>query len=212
MKRVHAAAQKLHNTMLSLDNHIHLWQECPEKNVATNLISLTPLPRLALAPFHNEVMKQQVWTARSAWVDKPARSAAIQWARAARIKCWSQKQPSYTVVTFRDSCLQPLNACLWKWQTTPRLQKQASEEIPVLSLHTINVAIKRFPQLGGKSLSTHKTHRLSRYAKNPKCEWHALFTAHECVQKISCHLSIVGARPLSDVVELHTHFRHTLSK
>lgn len=130
MKRVHAAAQKLHNTMLSLDNHIHLWQECPEKNVATNLISLTPLPRLALAPFHNEVMKQQVWTARSAWVDKPPRSAAIQWARAARIKCRSQKQPSYTVVTFRDSCLQPLNACLWKWQTTPRLQKTSKRGNP----------------------------------------------------------------------------------
>lgn len=111
---------------------------CGKKIFKTNLISAKPLPRLALAPFHGEVMKQQVWTARSTWVDKPPRSAAMPWTREASANYLSQKQPSRTVLTFHDSCVQPLNALLVKVANNSPPTKQAGEEIPVLSLSYYN--------------------------------------------------------------------------
>lgn len=119
IKRVHAAHihTKLHNAMLSLDNHSSSltgmpWEKCcnqPDLALVHRCLGLLSLP------FHNEVMKQQVWTARSAWVDKPTEKRRdYSGHETPGINCWSQKQPSYTVLTFRDSCLQPLSALLVK--------------------------------------------------------------------------------------------------
>lgn len=51
------ATQK-RNTLLRYSNHVHHQMSCGKKILKTNLAK--PLPRLALAPFHGEVMKQQV--------------------------------------------------------------------------------------------------------------------------------------------------------
>lgn len=86
---------------------------------------------------HNEVMKQQVW---------PARRKRMSWHTAknnkknnnfamtnrqekkmiAKVTCSGLH--AFFFLTFLDST--SLGVRLWKWQTTPRLQKQASEEIP----------------------------------------------------------------------------------
>lgn len=51
--------------------------EMLRENNTTNLVSLNRWlgSRLLLFSLHNEVMKQQVWAARSAWVDKPPKES-----------------------------------------------------------------------------------------------------------------------------------------
>lgn len=55
---------------------------------------------------------------------------------------FSQKQPGHTVLTFHDSFVQPLNACLWKWPTTLRLQNKQARKSPRSSLPTITESLE----------------------------------------------------------------------
>lgn len=70
LKKIHAFMIKTHAFHLEphksaihcSDTAITFITKChvEKKILKTNLISAKPLPRLALAPFHGEVMKQQV--------------------------------------------------------------------------------------------------------------------------------------------------------
>lgn len=61
--------------------------------------------------------------------------------------------------------------------------------------HWSNTAPRAIPPLS-KSLYTRET-TTRRATTNPQTRVTCLFAAHECVQKISCHLSTVGVRHLS---------------
>lgn len=125
--------------------------KCHVENIENRPDLAKPLPRLALAPFHGEVMKQQVWTARSTWVDKPRKSAVTLRACEAPVNYYlfnyfPQKQSGHTVLTFHDSFVQPLNACLWKWPTTLCLQNKQARKSPRSSLPTITEALQHGEQ------------------------------------------------------------------
>lgn len=157
-------------------------------------MSLNRCLGLLLLPFHSEVMKQQVWAARSAWVDKAPRCAAMQWPRHAKLSLIKSNVVD-TVLTFRDS-VSDLSTPACKSGKLPayKTSRRGNPRAQPSYYHRITTESDSYN--GKASLSLE---RLLAWCATttPISDWHILFAANECVQKISCHLSTVGARPLS---------------
>lgn len=132
--------------------------EMLRENNTTNLVSLNRWlgSRLLLFSLHNEVMKQQVWAARSAWVDKPPKESVAAQRTPTRpsqtiylnAKERKKKRPNtgshgfWHSTTLLVSSLSAPAREKKKVANSPPT-KQASEEIPVCSVFLLFVAIQQ---------------------------------------------------------------------
>lgn len=145
--------------------------EMLRENNTTNLVSLNRWlgSRLLLFFLHNEVMKQQVWAARSAWVDKPPKESV-----AAQRTPTRPSQTIYLNAKERKK-KRPNTGSHGFWHSTtllvsslsaPAREKKSGKQLPayktskrgnprVLSLSTIcsNTATRANPQLREGELS-----------------------------------------------------------
>lgn len=132
--------------------------EMSRENNTTNLVSLNRWlgSRLLLFFLHNEVMKQQVWAARSAWVDKPPKESVAAQRTPTRpsqtiylnAKERKKKRPNtgshgfwHSTTLLVSSLSAPAREKKVANNSPPT--KQASEEIPVCSVFLLFVAIQQ---------------------------------------------------------------------
>lgn len=130
------------------------------ENNTTNLVSLNRWlgSRLLLFFLHNEVMKQQVWAARSAWVDKPPKESVAAQRTPTRpsqtiylnAKERKKKRPNtgshgfwHSTTLLVSSLSAPAREKKKKVANNSPPTKQASEEIPVCSVFLLFVAIQQ---------------------------------------------------------------------
>lgn len=133
--------------------------EMSRENNTTNLVSLNRWlgSRLLLFFLHNEVMKQQVWAARSAWVDKPPKESVAAQRTPTRpsqtiylnAKERKKKRPNtgshgfwHSTTLLVSSLSAPAREKKKVANNSPPT-KQASEEIPVCSVFLLFVAIQQ---------------------------------------------------------------------